>query len=199
MEITKVSIVIPVYCENGTIREIVQTMSQVEIGLHKEIIIVDDGSTEGTHQTLNEIQQKNQALKIFFHEKNLGKGAALRTGFKNSTGQIIIIQDADLEYDPHDYLKLIGPILEGKADVVFGSRFLGGPQRVLYFWHYLDNRFLTSVSNVFSNLNLNDMESCYKVFHSSILSQIKFRTNRFGFEPKFTPCTRMLLSGMCKK
>jgi len=121
------------------------------MGLHKETIIVDDCSTDGTRETLNEMQREDQTLKIFFHEKNLGKGAALRTGFANATGQIIIIQDADLEYNPQDYLKLIGPILEDKADVVFGSRFLGGPQRVLYFWHYLGNRFLTLISNMFSN------------------------------------------------
>jgi glycosyltransferase involved in cell wall biosynthesis len=186
MEISKVSIVIPAYCENGTLREIVQSISKVEMGLQKEIIIVDDGSTDGTRETLNEMQREDQTLKTFFHEKNLGKGAALRTGFANATGEVIIIQDADLEYNPQDYLKLIGPILEGKADVVFGSRFLGGPQRVLYFWHYLGNRFLTLISNMFSNLNLNDMESGYKVFHSSILSQIKFKSNRFGFEPEFT-------------
>jgi len=186
MEITTVSIVIPVYCENSTIREIVQSISKIEIGLQKEIIIVDDGSTDGTRETLDEMQRENQTLKIFFHEKNLGKGAALRTGFAKATGQIIIIQDADLEYNPQDYLKLIAPILEGKADVVYGSRFLGGPQRVLYFWHYLGNRCVTLVSNILSNLNLNDMETCYKVFHSAILSQIKFKSNRFGFEPEFT-------------
>ena len=186
MEITEVSIVIPVYCENDTIREIVQSINNVEMGLHKEIIIVDDGSTDGTRETLNEMQRENQTLKIFFHEKNLGKGAALRTGFAKATGQIIIIQDADLEYNPQDYLKLIAPILDGRADVVYGSRFLGGPQRVLYFWHYVGNRFLTLVSNMLSNLNLNDMESCYKVFHSSILNQTKFKSNRFGFEPEFT-------------
>jgi len=156
------------------------------MGLHKEIIIVDDGSTDGTRETLKEMQREDRTLKIFFHEKNLGKGAALRTGFAKVTGQIIIIQDADLEYDPQDYLKLIGPILEGKADVVFGSRFLGGPQRVFYFWHYIGNKFLTLVANMLSGLNLNDMETCYKAFRSSILRQIEFKSNRFGFEPEFT-------------
>jgi len=186
MEITEVSIVIPVYCENDTVREIVQSVSKVEMGLHKEIIIVDDGSTDGTRETLKEMQREDRTLKILFHEKNLGKGAALRTGFAKVTGQIIIIQDADLEYDPQDYLKLIGPILEGKADVVFGSRFLGGPQRVFYFWHYIGNKFLTLVANMLSGLNLNDMETCYKAFRSSILRQIEFKSNRFGFEPEFT-------------
>lgn len=156
------------------------------MGLHKEIIIVDDGSTDGTRETLKEMQREDRTLKILFHEKNLGKGAALRTGFAKVTGQIIIIQDADLEYDPQDYLKLIGPILEGKADVVFGSRFLGGPQRVFYFWHYIGNKFLTLVANMLSGLNLNDMETCYKAFRSSILRQIEFKSNRFGFEPEFT-------------
>lgn len=151
------------------------------MGLHKEIIIVDDGSTDGTRETLKEMQREDRTLKIFFHDKNLGKGAALRTGFAKITGQIIIIQDADLEYDPQDYLKLIGPILEGKADVVFGSRFLGGPQRVFYFWHYIGNKFLTLVANMLSGLNLNDMETCYKAFRSSILRQIEFKSNRFGF------------------
>ncbi len=156
------------------------------MGLQKELIAVDDGSTDGTREILKAMQQENPTLKIFFHERNLGKGAALRTGFSHATGQIIIVQDADLEYNPKDYSKLIEPILEGKADVVYGSRFLGGPQRVLYFWHYLGNKFLTLLSNMLSNLNLNDMETCYKVFHSSILHRVEFKSNRFGFEPEFT-------------
>ncbi|NIR49742.1 glycosyltransferase family 2 protein [candidate division KSB1 bacterium] len=183
---TKVSIVIPVYCEKKTVREIVRHICQVEMGLQKELIAVDDGSTDGTREILKAMQQENPTLKIFFHERNLGKGAALRTGFSHATGQIIIVQDADLEYNPKDYSKLIEPILEGKADVVYGSRFLGGPQRVLYFWHYLGNKFLTLLSNMLSNLNLNDMETCYKVFHSSILHRVEFKSNRFGFEPEFT-------------
>ncbi|MFQ5822934.1 MAG: glycosyltransferase family 2 protein [bacterium] len=186
MQINKISIVIPVYCEQETIREIVRRVWNVDLGLEKEIIIVDDFSTDGTREILKEMQNENKALKIFFHERNRGKGAALRTSFAHVTGQIVIVQDADLEYDPQEYPKLLKPILEGKADVVYGSRFLGGPQRVLYFWHYMGNKLLTLFSNMLSNLNLNDMETCYKVFRTSILQNIQFKSNRFGFEPEFT-------------
>ncbi len=186
MEITTVSIVIPVYCENDTVREIVQSISKVEMGLHKEIIIIDDGSTDGTRETLNEMQRENQTLKIFFHEKNLGKGAALRTGFANATGQIIIIQDADLEYNPQDYLKLIAPILEGKADVVYGSRFLGGPRTAMLFWHALGNRVLTLVTNVLYDAILSDMETGYKCFRTEIIREIPLHAKRFELEPEIT-------------
>lgn len=185
-EISKVSVVIPVYCEKKTIREVVFRICRVDMGLQKEIIIVDDGSTDGTREILEKMKKENPTLKIFFHKKNRGKGAALRTAFAHATGQIIIIQDADLEYNPQDYLKLIEPIVENKADVVYGSRFLGGPQRVLYFWHYVGNKCVTLFSNMLSNLNLNDMETGYKVFHRSILDQIEFKSNRFGFEAEFT-------------
>jgi glycosyltransferase involved in cell wall biosynthesis len=186
MLINKISIVIPVYCEKPTIREIVHRVCNVDLGVEKEIIIVDDYSTDGTRELLEEIGKENKVLKILFHTRNQGKGSALRTGFAQATGDVIIVQDADLEYDPQDYPQLLQPILEGKADVVYGSRFLGGPQRVLYFWHYVGNRFLTLLSNVLSNLNLNDMETCYKVFRSSILQEIKLKSKRFGFEPEFT-------------
>jgi len=186
MPVQKVSIVIPVYCEKATIREIVHRVGGVSLPLEKEIIIVDDFSTDGTRDILTEIQNTNPMVKILFHEHNRGKGAALRTGFAQATGQVIIVQDADLEYDPQEYPKLLQPILDEKADVVYGSRFLGGPQRVLYFWHYVGNKFLTLLSNMLSNLNLNDMETCYKVFRASILQQVQFKSDRFGFEPEFT-------------
>jgi glycosyltransferase involved in cell wall biosynthesis len=186
MEISKISIVIPVYCERATVRTLLQSVRSVDVGLQKEIIMVDDASTDGTREILEELGAQFPDVKVFFHEKNRGKGAALRTGFSKVTGQVVIIQDADLEYNPREYPQLLAPILEQKADVVYGSRFLGGPQRVLYFWHYLGNRFLTLVSNAFSNLNLNDMETCYKVFRSSILDRISFESDRFGFEPEFT-------------
>lgn len=151
----------------------------------KEIIVVDDFSTDGTREQLNEID--NDSIKVFFHEKNRGKGAALRTGFKAVSGDVVIIQDADLEYDPKEYPKLLQPILDGKADVVYGSRFAGGePHRVAYFWHMMGNKFLTFLSNMLTNVNLTDMETCYKAFRSEILDQITIEENRFGFEPEFT-------------
>ena len=180
----KISVVIPVYNEVETIREILNRVQNVDVV--NEIIVVDDASNDGTIQYLHELSQSHPNAKIFFHEKNLGKGAALRTGFAHVSGDIVIIQDADLEYDPREYSNLLLPILDGRADVVFGSRFLGGPHRVPYFWHYVGNRFLTLLSNVFNNLNLTDMEVCYKVFKASILQDVTFRSKRFGFEPEFT-------------
>jgi glycosyltransferase involved in cell wall biosynthesis len=179
----KLSVVIPVYNEKGTIREIYDTVRSVDID--KEIILVDDCSTDGTREILQGLA--NETTRVFMHERNMGKGAALRTGFKNVTGDIIIIQDADLEYDPHQYPKLIQPIVDGKADVVYGSRFVTGDyRRVLFFWHSLGNKFLTLLSNMFTNLNLTDMETCYKVFRSEILEKITIEENRFGFEPEIT-------------
>jgi glycosyltransferase involved in cell wall biosynthesis len=176
--------VIPVYNEVGTIKEIVSRVQAVD--LEKEIIIVDDGSTDGTRELLQEITLSHENVKVLYHDRNQGKGAALRTGFEGATGDIVIIQDADLEYDPREYPVLLEPILDGRADIVYGSRFLGGPHRVLFFWHYLGNKFLTLLSNALTNLNLSDMETCYKVFRREVLSDIELKSNRFGFEPEFT-------------
>jgi len=180
----KVSIIIPVYNEKKTIAEILSRVHTVEVGLEKEIIIVDDFSQDGTRQILERLHDPN--LKIFFHSKNMGKGAALHTGFSKAEGDIILIQDADLEYDPREYPKLLEPILDGRADVVYGSRFLGGPHRVLFFWHYVGNKILTTLSNILTNLNLTDIETCYKVFKKEVLASIKLRSKRFGFEPEIT-------------
>jgi len=180
----QVSVVIPVYNEVSTIREIVARVQAVD--LDKEIIIVDDGSTDGTRELLQEITLSQENIRVIYHDRNQGKGAALRTGFEGATGDIVIVQDADLEYDPREYPILLEPILDGRADVVYGSRFLGGPHRVLFFWHYLGNKFLTLLSNAVTNLNLTDMETCYKVFKREVLAGMNLKSNRFGFEPEFT-------------
>ena len=179
---SKLSIVIPVYNEKNTIDEIVRRVQNVEF--EKEIIIVDDCSNDGTRDKINRIGGNN--IKKLFHEENKGKGAALRTGFQHVTGDIVIIQDADLEYNPKEYSNLIEPILDGRADVVYGSRFLGGPHRVMFFWHYVGNKILTTLSNMMTNLNLTDMETCYKVFKANVIKDINIRSNRFGFEPEIT-------------
>jgi glycosyltransferase involved in cell wall biosynthesis len=186
------SVVVPVYNEEATLRDIVDRIRSVPI--RKEIVLVDDCSKDRSRQVLEQLRDEFAAdsdnrIVIDFHEKNRGKGAALRTGFSKVSGNIVIIQDADLEYDPAEYPRLVQPIIEGRADVVFGSRFLGDqPHRVLYFWHYLGNKFLTTLSNCFTNLNLTDMETCYKVFTREILSDIlpTLRQDRFGFEPEIT-------------
>jgi len=178
-----ISVVIPVYNEANTIKEIIKMVQSVD--LVKEIIIVDDASTDGTKDILNEIKDEG-GITVFFHQSNQGKGAALRTAFQHVKGEIVIIQDADLEYDPREYSKLIKPILEGKADAVYGSRFLGGPHRVLFFWHYIGNKIFTLLSNMLTNLNLTDMETCYKVFKTSLLKQFTIESNRFGVEPELT-------------
>lgn len=180
----KLSVVIPVYNEEKTIQEIVRRVQ--EVALEKEVIIVNDGSSDGTAQALNRIADDYDNLVVLDQTRNRGKGAALRKGFAQATGEIILIQDADLEYDPRDYGQLLEPILDGRADVVYGSRFLGGPHRVLFFWHYAGNKFLTLLSNMLNNLNLSDMEVGYKVFRRQILERIDLKSNRFGFEPEVT-------------
>lgn len=182
-----VSIVIPCYNEIDTIDAILQKVINVRLEMEKEIILVDDCSTDRTREYLLSLEEKANNIKVICHTKNQGKGASLRSGFKAATGDVVIIQDADLEYDPNDYEKLLRPIIEGKADVVYGSRFIGGEShRVLYFWHYLGNKLLTLLSNFFTNLNLTDMEVCYKVFRREILHRIELQEKRFGFEPEFT-------------
>lgn len=174
----------PVYNEAATVADVVGVVlrqSSVE-----ELIIVDDCSKDGSWEVLQRLASEYPRVKILRHEKNQGKGAALRTGISQANASLVLIQDADLEYDPNEYETLIGPILSGKADVVFGSRFTGGAHRVLYYWHYVGNRFLTTLSNMATNLNLTDMETCYKVFRREIIRQIQIEENRFGFEPEIT-------------
>ncbi len=181
----QLSVVIPVYNEAATIREIVSRVQAVDMS--KELILVDDFSTDGSREALAEIAAQADNVKVFFHERNCGKGRALRTGFDHAAGDFVIVQDADLEYDPQDYPKLLHPLLSGKADVVFGSRFLTTEQhRVLYFWHSVGNRFLTLLSNMTTNLNLTDMETCYKVFRRELIQSIELEEDRFGFEPEIT-------------
>ena len=179
----KVSVIIPVYNEFKTIEEIVRRVEAEEIAT--EILIVDDGSTDGTREKLDSMMEDSH-LRIIFHEHNQGKGAAVRTGIQNATGELILIQDADLEYDPRDYPALLKPIEEGLADVVYGSRFLGGPRRTVMFWHMVANRMLTFLTNILYNTILSDMETGYKVFKREIVKDMKLRANRFDFEPEFT-------------
>ncbi len=183
----KLSVVIPVYNEATTIREVVDLVVAAKTPIEKELVLVDDCSKDGTREVLLQMATEHPEWRILFHEKNRGKGAALRTGFAAATGDLVIIQDADLEYDPREYPLLLGPILEGRADVVFGSRFLGGgPHRVCFFWHYLGNKLLTTFSNMMTNLNLTDMEVCYKVFRREVLQSIVLQEERFGFEVEIT-------------
>ena len=183
----KLSIVIPVYNEAATISQIVDMVRSVDVGMDKEILLVDDCSRDGTRDVLEKMGKEQADLKVLFHEVNQGKGAALRTGFTAATGDVVLIQDADLEYDPKEYPRLLQPIVEGHADVVYGSRFLGGgAHRVVFYWHYLGNRLLTTLSNMTTNLNLTDMEVCYKVFKRAVIQSIPLRENRFGFEVEIT-------------
>jgi glycosyltransferase involved in cell wall biosynthesis len=206
--IATVSVVIPVYNERAYIEEVLLRVQAVQI--EKEIILIDDASTDGTQRLLQGLAQAQTGgeskvvvqngnallplgnIRFIFQDRNRGKGAALRRGFEKASGDVILVQDADLEYDPRDYTKLLEPILDGRADVVYGSRFLGGPQRVHYFWHYVGNRFLTLLSDMLTNLKLTDMETCYKVFRRDVLQKIRFRSDRFGFEPE---CTAKIAKG----
>jgi glycosyltransferase involved in cell wall biosynthesis len=176
--------VIPAYNEIHTAERLLRRVR--EIPLQLEVIVVDDGSKDGTRDLLSRLDDEGLIDVLVFHEVNQGKGAALRTGFQRATGDIIAVQDADLEYDPHELPVLIEPILDGKADAVFGSRFLGGPHRVLFFWHMMGNRFLTLLSNMLTDLNLTDMETCYKVVHADLLKRLPLSADRFGFEPEVT-------------
>jgi len=187
----KLSVVIPVYNEAATVGEILDRVRAVELdGVDKETLVVDDASTDGTGEALRRLDESwgvDGGLRVLTHPVNRGKGAALATGFGAATGDLVLIQDADLEYDPAEYPKLVRPIVEGHADVVYGSRFAGSQaHRVLYFWHYLGNRFLTLLSNAFTNLNLSDMETCYKVFRREVLAGLTIEEERFGFEPEIT-------------
>ncbi len=181
----KISVVIPVFNERGTIEQIVNAVRSAPVD-NIEIIVVDDASTDGTRQLLKE-KISPMIDQIIYQPRNCGKGAALRAGFAAATGDVILVQDADLEYNPGDYPTLLEPILSGNADVVFGSRFMGGrPHRVLYFWHMVGNRFLTLLSNMFTNLNLTDLETCYKAFRAPLVKNLDLREDRFGFEPEVT-------------
>ncbi|MDH5747897.1 MAG: glycosyltransferase family 2 protein [Rhodospirillales bacterium] len=188
MTFKTLSVVIPCYMEEATLEALVVRVLEADTrGLVLDIIIVDDGSPDASFTKARALAEAHGAVRAVRHEVNMGKGAALRTGFKMAEGDIVIIQDADLEYDPGEYPKLLQPILDGNADVVYGSRFRGGEStRVLYFWHSLGNRFLTLLSNMFTDLNLTDMETCYKVFRKEILDRVNVQENRFGFEPEIT-------------
>lgn len=181
----KLSIIIPAYNEEGTIREVLRRVKDVDVGMEKEIIVVDDASTDGTREVLKE-EESRGGIKVLYHERNMGKGAAVRTGIASATGDFIIIQDADLEYDPQDYPSLLKPLLEGRAEVVYGSRFLSGSSSSMAFWYRLGNRILTALTNLLYGSSLSDMETCYKSFKASIVKSIPLRSRRFEIEPEVT-------------
>lgn len=181
----KLSVVMPVYNEQPTLRRVIERVTSV--GLELELLCVDDGSSDGSRAILAELERQTPQMRVFLQPENMGKGAALRRGIQEATGDYVIIQDADLEYDPNDYGRLLGPLNSGQADVVYGSRFVGaGPHRVLYFWHRVANSFLTLISNMITNLNLTDMETCYKAFRREVIQSIPLEEDRFGFEPEIT-------------
>lgn len=187
----RLSIILPVYNEKATVATTIERVLQAASPLELELVVVDDFSGDGTREILPELVHQMKEtfaapIKLVMHDHNQGKGAALRTGFQHASGDVLLVQDADLEYDPRDYPRLLEPILEGFADVVFGNRFHGGAHRVLYFWHYVSNQGLTFFCNMLTNLNLTDMEVGYKVFRREVLDALQFRSNRFGFEPEFT-------------
>lgn len=191
VKFSKLSVVIPVYNEEKTVQIILKNISDVQLvaGIKKELIVVNDCSTDNTEEEIKRFIKDNPLVDIVFysHEKNTGKGGAIHTGIKKSTGDYVIIQDADLEYDPEEYNLLINPVLKCGADVVYGSRFIGGnPHRILFFWHTIGNKFLNTLSNTFTNLNLTDMETCYKMFRRDVIQSIKLKEKRFGFEPEVT-------------
>lgn len=181
----KLSVVMPVYNERATLREVIARVLAVPLDL--ELLCVDDGSTDSSREILGDLAARHPQIRVLLQPKNMGKGAALRRGIREATGTFVIIQDADLEYDPSEFQTLLRPLIEGKADVVYGSRFLGaGPHRVLYFWHSVGNYFLTLISNALTNVNLSDMETCYKAFRREVIQSIPIEENRFGFEPEIT-------------
>jgi glycosyltransferase involved in cell wall biosynthesis len=185
----RLSVVIPAYNERATVQDLLQRVAKAPLpaGVELEMVVVDDGSRDGTRDLLGELEKAaDPPFRLILHPQNRGKGAAIRTGFAAATGDVLLVQDADLEYDPRDYPILLQPILDDEADVVYGSRFLGGPHRVLFFWHYVGNRFLTTLSNMFTDLNLSDMETCYKVFRRSLLDGMELKSDRFGIEPELT-------------
>ena len=186
---TRLSVVIPAYNEVHTVENLLRRVAGAPVppDVEIEMVVVDDGSSDGTRDLLRELEKRaDPPFRLIEHPQNRGKGAALRTGFEQAEGDLVLVQDADLEYNPRDYPVLLQPLLEGEADVVYGSRFLGGPHRVLFFWHYVGNRALTTLSNMFTDLNLSDMETCYKVFRREVLQGLSLSSNRFGIEPELT-------------